>query len=101
MSVLASIPCSSGFPVINCPSAVGWLTVDMAFIIFVGSVYLVLAAVFGVRMGYLVLATAFFGWMILFSALWAFGFWSQGLGTPTRTRLSSPAIASSDRRSTA
>ena len=81
--VLADISCSSGFPIIRCPSFVGWLTVAMAFVIFVGSVYLILAAVFGPRMGYLVLGAAFFGWMILFSALWTFGFWSQGLGTPT------------------
>ncbi len=82
-SVLADISCSSGFPIINCPSFVGWLTVAMGFVIFVGSVYLILAAVFGPRMGYLVLAVSFFGWMILFSSLWAFGFWSQGLGTKT------------------
>jgi hypothetical protein len=34
-------------------------------------------------MGYLVLMIAFSGWMILQSALWLFGFWSQGLDTPT------------------
>src|SRR6266571_3436027 len=83
VSVVADIPCSSGFPLIQCPSVVGWITVAMAFVIFVGSIYLILAAVFGVRMGYLVVATAFFGWMMIFSSLWAFGFWSQGLGTPT------------------
>jgi hypothetical protein len=81
--MIADILCSSGFPLIQCPSVVGWITVAMAFVIFVGSVYLILAAVFGVRMGYLVLAVAFFGWMMIFSALWAFGFWSGGLGTQT------------------
>jgi len=45
-------------------------------------VLLVLAAVFGRRMGYLVLAVSFFGWMILLSSLWTFGFYSQGLDTP-------------------
>jgi hypothetical protein len=44
-----------------------------AFILFVGSIYVLLAAVFGLRMGYLVLAVGFFGWMIILSALWAFG----------------------------
>ena len=63
--------------------AKGVVTVIMAFILFVGSVYVLLAAVFGRRMGYLVLATAFFGWMILLSGLWAFGFFSQGPGTVT------------------
>ena len=54
----------------------------MGFILFIGSVLLVLAVVFGRRMGYLVLAVSFFGWMIVLSSLWTFGFWSQGLATP-------------------
>lgn len=61
----------------------GGLSVLMGFVLFVGSVLLLLSAVFGRRMGYLVLATSFFGWMLLLSALWAFGFWSQGTETPT------------------
>jgi hypothetical protein len=61
----------------------GGLSVVMGFVLFVGSVLLLLSAVFGRRMGYLVLATSFFGWMFLLSALWAFGFWSQGTETPT------------------
>lgn len=44
-----------------------------AMILFVGSVYLLLGAIFGLRMAYLVMAVAFFGWMILLSAIWAFG----------------------------
>ncbi len=51
----------------------GIVVVICSFILFVGSVYVILAAVFGLRMGYLVLATSFFGWMIVFSAIWAFG----------------------------
>jgi hypothetical protein len=51
----------------------GILVTVCAFILFVGSVYLLTAAVFGLRMGYLVIAVAFFAWMIIFSALWAFG----------------------------
>jgi hypothetical protein len=54
-----------------------------AFILFVGSVYVLLAAVFGRWMGYLVVAVAFFGWMTIQSSLWLFGFWSQGPSTPT------------------
>ena len=80
LHVLADIPCGPG---LKCSSIVGYLTVIMAFVIFVGSVYLLLAAVFGPRMGYLVMAVALFGWMMILSALWAFGFWSQGLDTPT------------------
>jgi hypothetical protein len=44
-----------------------------AIILFVGSVYVLLSAVFGMRMGYLVLAVSFFGWMIVFSSIWTFG----------------------------
>jgi hypothetical protein len=53
------------------------------FILFVGSVYVLLAAVFGRWLGYLVLAVAFTGWMIIQSAMWLFGFWAQGPETPT------------------
>jgi hypothetical protein len=60
----------------------GGLTTIMGFVLFVGSVLLLLAAVFGRRMGYLVLAVGFFGWMVLLSALWTFGFYSQGPDTP-------------------
>jgi hypothetical protein len=54
-----------------------------AFILFVGTVYMILAAIFGRWMGYLVVAVAFFGWMTIQSSLWLFGFWSQGPSTPT------------------
>jgi hypothetical protein len=51
----------------------GSLAVIMGIVLFIGSVYIVLAAVVGPRMGYLVLAVALFGWMVLISALWTFG----------------------------
>jgi hypothetical protein len=51
----------------------GVAVIVCAFILFVGSIYVLLSAVFGLRMGYLVLAVGFFGWMIIMSALWAFG----------------------------
>jgi len=54
-----------------------------AIILFIGSVYILLAAIFGRWMGYLMLMIGLSGWMILQSALWLFGFWSQGLETPT------------------
>jgi hypothetical protein len=56
--------------------------VTMALILFVGSVYLLLTAVLGRWMGYLVLMVAFSGWLIVLSSLWAFGFYSQGPDTP-------------------
>jgi hypothetical protein len=55
--------------------------VVMAAILFIGSVYLLLSAVFGRWMGYLVLMVAFSAWMIMLSALWAFGLYSQGPDT--------------------
>ena len=71
MTVLAKmIPCGPG---LECSDFYGYLTIIMAFVVFVGSVYLLLTAVFGIRMGYLVLAVTFFGWMILLSAIWVFG----------------------------
>jgi len=60
----------------------GGLVTVMAFVLFVGSVLLLLAAVFGRRMGYLVAAVGFFGWMMILSSLWTFGFYSQGPETP-------------------
>jgi len=68
--IAAPIPCGEN---LTCPPAFGYLTVIAAFVIVIGSVYLILSAVFGVRMGYLVIAVAFFGWMTLFSAIWLFG----------------------------
>src|ERR1044072_4279307 len=53
------------------------------FILFVGSVYMLLTAVFGRWMASLVVAVAFFGWMTIQSGIWLFGFWSQGPETKT------------------
>lgn len=55
----------------------------MGLIIFVGSIYVILAAILGRYMGFLVLIVAFSGWMAIQSSLWLFGYWSQGLETPT------------------
>jgi hypothetical protein len=55
----------------------------MGFTLFIFSVYLLLTAIFGRWLGFLVLTVSFSGWMILQSALWLFGFWSQGIETPT------------------
>jgi hypothetical protein len=63
--------------------AKGTGVVVMAAILFIGSIYLLLTAIFGRWMGYLVLTVAFSGWMIILSSMWLFGFWSQGWGTVT------------------
>ena len=51
----------------------GTLVIVASMVLFPGTVWLLLSAVFGVRMGYLVSATGFFGFMVILSALWAFG----------------------------
>lgn len=51
----------------------GALAVIMAVVLFCGSVYLLLSAVLGRWMGYLVAATGFFAFMMILSAIWAFG----------------------------
>lgn len=51
----------------------GALAVIASFVLFAGAVWLLLAAIFGVRMGYLMMATGMFGFMIVLSALWVFG----------------------------
>jgi hypothetical protein len=69
---------------IDCDTLWKGLGVTIAgVILFIGSVYILLAAIFGRWMGYVVLMIGLSGWMILQSALWLFGFWSQGLETPT------------------
>jgi hypothetical protein len=50
----------------------GIVTVVASVVLFIGTVYILLAAVFGLRMAYLVLAVSLFGWMILFSSIWVF-----------------------------
>ena len=55
----------------------------MGIILFIGSVYLLLSAILGRTMGYLVLMVSLTGWMAIQSSLWLFGFWSQGIETPT------------------
>ena len=51
----------------------GVAVVACSIILFIGSVYVMLTAIFGLRMGYLVLAVSLFGWMIVLSVLWVFG----------------------------
>ena len=55
----------------------------MSLILFVGSVYLLLSAILGRTMGYLVLMVSLTGWLAIQSSLWLFGYWSQGIETPT------------------
>jgi hypothetical protein len=51
----------------------GALVVLLAFLFLPGSVFMLLAANFGALRGYFIAATAFFGFLILLSAVWLFG----------------------------
>jgi hypothetical protein len=51
----------------------GTLVVLTSFLLFGGSIWVLTAAIFGVRMGYLITATSLFAFMIILSALWVFG----------------------------
>ncbi len=64
----------------------GVLAVGMGLTLFIGSVYVMLSAVFGRWMGYLVLAVSFFGWMIVMSTLWATGFLISGGPTTVKNQ---------------
>jgi hypothetical protein len=51
----------------------GLLVVVTAFILLPGSVYTLLASNFGALKGYLIAATAFFGFLVMLSTVWLFG----------------------------
>jgi hypothetical protein len=56
-----------------CTGWCGWGVLIAAMVLFPGTVWLLTGAVFGNRMGYLISATSFFGFMIILSAIWTFG----------------------------
>jgi hypothetical protein len=59
------------------------LAVTLAgIILFVGSVYVIMAAFMGRVMAYLVIAVSLFGWMIILATIWTFGASLFGVGTP-------------------
>jgi hypothetical protein len=51
----------------------GLLVVLTAFVFLPGSVYMLLASNFGALKGYLIAGTAFFGFLVMLSAVWLFG----------------------------
>jgi hypothetical protein len=51
----------------------GIAVVVTAFVLLPGSVYMLLASNFGALKGYLIAATAFFGFLVMLSATWLFG----------------------------
>jgi len=63
--------------------SIGSLVVLCGFILFAGSIYLLLAALLGKKMAYLLEASCFFAFLMILSSLWTWGFYSQGPETPT------------------
>jgi hypothetical protein len=52
------------------PTIRGLLVVAFAVVVLMGSVYLLLGTNLGVRLGFLVALTGFFGWMVILGAFW-------------------------------
>src|SRR5206468_3939288 len=50
--------------------------------LFIGSVYLLLSAVFGRWMAYLITMVALTGWLMIMSSMWLLGYKAQGPTTP-------------------
>ena len=51
----------------------GFVVVVIAFVFLPGSVFMLLASNFGALKGYLIAGTAFFGFLVMLSAVWLFG----------------------------
>lgn len=58
------------------PQIRGFLAVGVGVVVLMGSVYLILATNTGNRLGFLLAATGFFGWMTIMGAIW----WIYGIG---------------------
>lgn len=58
------------------PTIRGILTVVIGVVVLMGSTYMILATNTGNRMGFLLAATGFFGWMMLMGIIW----WIYGIG---------------------
>jgi hypothetical protein len=58
------------------PTIRGLLSVGVGVVVLMGSVYLLLATNMGNRLGFLVAATGFFGWMVIMGIVW----WIFGIG---------------------
>jgi hypothetical protein len=68
---------------ISCGTIVkGVLGVAMGVTLFIGSVYLLLSAVFGRWMAYLITVLALTGWLMIMSSMWFLGYFAQGPTTP-------------------
>jgi hypothetical protein len=76
--MLTLLATESGIPY---TSPLAKLAVPLGFLIFLGGPYLLLRSNLGTKRGYLVLATSFFGLMLIISLFWAFG----APGTPVNT----------------
>lgn len=76
------------------PTIRGILVVLVSFLVLCGSVYLVLGTDLGSRLGFLVAAAGFWGWMVIMGmAWWAYGIGLEGPGPSWRVQevLTSPS----------
>ncbi len=78
------------------PTIRGILVVLVSFLVLCGSVYLVLGTDLGSRLGFLVAAAGFWGWMVIMGmAWWAYGIGLEGPGPSWQVQevLTSPSAA--------
>jgi hypothetical protein len=69
------------------PTIRGILVVLVSFLVLCGSVYVVMATDLGSRLGFLVAAAAFWGWMVIMGlAWWAYGIGLEGPGPSWRVQ---------------
>lgn len=78
---LACDGCFVGFPAV--------LSLIIAVVVLIGSIYMLLWSNFGARQAYLIVMVALSGWMIIMSAIWLFG--APGTTTSTGPRGREPA----------
>lgn len=81
LSLLACDGCFKGIPAI--------ISLVIAVVALIGSIYMLLWSNLGARIGYLVLMVSFFAWMIIMSGIWLFG--APGTTTNTGPRGREPA----------
>ncbi len=74
--MMASLAVTVALSVTWDPTIRGILVVLVAVLVLMGSVYLVLGTDLGVRLGFLVAAAAFWGWMTIMGLAW----WTYGIG---------------------
>ena len=81
MALLHFIPLGCDGCFVGLPAV---LSLAIAVLILIGSIYMLLASNFGARLGYLVLMVSLMAWIILLAAMWLFGLPGTTPGTGPR-----------------